>query len=78
MSYDPDDYTVDDRRLVAGFGLAGMALLGLIFVSCPVTPTASPLQEGAFYRHGAVAQAGRIEDLSTVDGHLATWRCLAA
>jgi hypothetical protein len=30
MSYDPDHYTVDGRRLGAGFGLAAVALLGLI------------------------------------------------
>ncbi|WP_049730969.1 hypothetical protein [Rhizobium ecuadorense] len=70
MSYDPDDYTVDGGRLVAGFGLAGMALFGLIIVGCPATPSASPLEEEASYRP-AVAWAGRIHDLRPVDGYVA-------
>jgi hypothetical protein len=78
MSYDPDHYTVDGRRLVGGFGLAGVALLGLIIVGCPATTAAYPLKEEAFCRHGTLAQAGSIQGVRSVESHLATGRLHAA
>jgi hypothetical protein len=78
MPYDPDDYAVDGRSVGAGFGLAAVALLGLIFIDCPATSAASPLKEEAFSRHGTVAPAGCIQGLTSIERHLATRALLTA
>ncbi|WP_157633401.1 hypothetical protein [Rhizobium leguminosarum] len=78
-SYDPHDYVVDSRRLGAGFGLAGVVMLGLFAISCPATSEGSGLREDAHVRcQQATSRTDCSKELASVGTHLSGQGILAS